>query len=385
VSNEQRKQVDELIGLLMERAETQGYLSHDDVNELAEDLGIRKISSIVAKLRAKGVEFFDLENFEDNPNDLSLDLGNTANDEDEYLTQDSLSIYFKDMSKVPLLNKEEEIEIAKKIKAGEEASQRMQADLEISDEKLKYYEAKIQDAQNARDHLIRANTRLVISVAKKYSRHGIALTDLIQEGNLGLMKAVSKFDHTKGFRFSTYATWWIRQSITRSIADNSRTIRLPVHMSDRIRNIYKKNHELEQSLGRKPSTEELAEATGLTVKKLQWSIKVSWIPLSLESPVGDEEDSELGAFIEDQQTPSPIQAVYDNLLKEKLAEILSTLPPREMKVIKMRFGLLDGKTYTLEEVGNKFGLTRERIRQIEAIALRHLRHPKRTAELKEFY
>lgn len=385
MSNEQRKQVEELIGLLMERADTQGYLSHDDVNELAEDLGIRKVSSIISKLRAKGVEFFDLDSFEENSNEYPLELSSTDHDEDEYLSQDSLSIYFKDMSKVPLLNKEEEITIAKKIKAGEEAIQQIQADLDITDENLRACELKILDAQNARDHLIRANTRLVISVAKKYSRHGIALTDLIQEGNLGLMKAVNKFDHTKGFRFSTYATWWIRQSITRSIADNSRTIRLPVHMSDRIRNIYKKNHELEQALGRKPSTEELAEATGLTVKKLQWSIKVSWIPLSLESPVGDEEDSELGMFIEDQQTPTPMQVVYDNLLKEKLAEVLATLPAREMKVIKMRFGLLDGRTYTLEEVGNKFGLTRERIRQIEAIALRHLRHPKRTSELKEFY
>lgn len=381
---QQKKQIEELIGLLSERADIQGYISTDDVNELAEDFEIQNLSSVISALKVKGVDFFDLESDVESPSS-PFEIAGGDSDDDDYVTQDSLSLYFKDMSKVPLLNKEEEVEIAIKIRAGEEATHRMQAELDLTEDKIRLYELKIQEAQGARDHLIRANTRLVISVAKKYSRHGVALIDLIQEGNLGLMKAVGKYDHTKGFRFSTYATWWIRQSITRSIADHSRTIRLPVHMSDRIRNIYKKNHELEQSLGRKPSSEELAEATGLTVKKLQWSMKVSWLPLSLESPVGDEEDSELGMFIEDQHTPTPQQVVYDNLLREKLMEVLNTLPPREMKVIKMRFGLLDGRAYTLEEVGNKFGLTRERIRQIEAIALRHLKHPKRTSELKEFY
>jgi RNA polymerase primary sigma factor len=198
------------------------------------------------------------------------------------------------------------------------------------------------------------------------------------------MKAVGKYDYKRGFRFSTYATWWIRQTITRSIADQSRTIRLPVHMADRVRNIFKINHELEQKLGRVPTTEELAEALNLSVKKVQWILKVSWLPLSLESPVGDDEESELGMYIEDEFSPTPLQSVYQSMLREKLAEVLSTLSPREARIIQMRFGLGDGTAYTLEEVGQKFGLTRERIRQIEGKALRRLRHPRRARQLKDY-
>ena len=214
--------------------------------------------------------------------------------------------------------------------------------------------------------------------------HAIPFLDLIQEGNLGLMKAVEKYDVHRGFRFSTYATWWIRQSITRSISDQARTIRVPVHMTDRIRQIYKSTHELEQALGRVPKPEELAEKTGLDVKKVNWILKVSMLPLSLDSPIGDNEDTDLGMLIEDENNPSPIQSAYQSLLKEKIEEVLGTLSPREARVLRLRFGLDNDKAYTLEEVGEKFGLTRERIRQIEGKALRRLRHPRRSRQLKDY-
>ena len=388
VTSSQRSKHSEVLNLLIERAGIQGYLTTDDVMELASDFDVEKRSVIMHALRQRGVEFFDVD-IEEETNrtgfggEIEVPSSTSALD-DGIGSEDSLTLYFKEMSKVPLLSHKEEIEIAIRIKKGDSALEEIKLTSDIDPDRRDELEHDITEAQNAREHLIKANTRLVISVAKKYANHGVALIDLIQEGNLGLMKAVSKFDHEKGFRFSTYATWWIRQSITRSIADHSRTIRLPVHMSDRIRNIYKKNHALEQKLGRTPTIEELAEELNIPVKKLQWSMKVSWLPLSLDSPMGDDDESELGMFIEDDITPTPTQVVYQNLLKEKISQVLATLPPREMKIIKMRFGLLDGRIYTLEEVGLKFGLTRERIRQIEAIALRHLRNPKRSSELRDF-
>jgi RNA polymerase primary sigma factor len=242
-----------------------------------------------------------------------------------------------------------------------------------------------EEGELAREHLIKANTRLVVSIAKRYVGRGVPFLDLIQEGNLGLMKAVEKYEYQRGFRFSTYATWWIRQTITRAIADQGRTIRVPVHMVDRIRQLYKTSHEMEQKLGRVPTTEELAEQVGIQPHKVDWMMRVSWLPLSLESPINeDEEEAELGMFVEDDVTPTPIQSAYSKLLSEKIQEVLDTLPPREARILRLRFGLENGRSYTLEEVGQKFGLTRERIRQIESKALRRLRHPRRSRQLRDY-
>jgi RNA polymerase primary sigma factor len=300
-------------------------------------------------------------------------------------SDDPIGLYLKEMSRVPLLSAEEELEIAICIEKGRRA--RRKADLlqghkaGIERRKLN---SMIEDGVSAREQLIKANTRLVVSIAKRYIGRGVAFLDLIQEGNLGLMKAVEKYDYKRGFRFSTYATWWIRQTISRAVADQARTIRVPVHMTDRIRQLYQANRELEQKLGRQPTIEELAQILKTSVSKVQWILKASAIPLSLETPVGDEEDSELGMFIEDEVSPSPMQSAYESMLKDKLEEVLTSLGPREARVLRLRFGLDDGKVYTLEEVGQKFGLTRERIRQIEGRALRRLRHPKRARELKDY-
>ena len=294
-------------------------------------------------------------------------------------------MYLKEMSRVPLLRMEEELELAVRIERGRKAKEeKIKLTGRQNASKRSKLDGIIEDGLGARDHLIKANTRLVVSIAKRFMGRGVAFLDLIQEGNLGLMKAVEKYDYTRGFRFSTYATWWVRQTISRAISDQARTIRVPVHMIDRIRHLYKANHELEQVLGRQPTVEELAKKVDLPVQRVQWIMKVSWQPLSLESPVGDEEESELGHFIEDEVSLTPMQSAYQSLLKEKLEEILSTLTPREARVLRLRFGLEDGRIYTLEEVGRKFGLTRERIRQIEGRALRQLRHPMRARQLKDY-
>ncbi len=298
---------------------------------------------------------------------------------------DAVGLYLKEMSRVPLLSTEEEVSISKRIEAGRKADRKLAKLNGHTPAKEKAaLKSLIEDGQHARDHLIQANTRLVVSIAKKYLGRGVPFLDLIQEGNLGLMKAVKKYDYRRGFRFSTYATWWIRQTITRSIADQGRTIRVPVHMIDRIRLLYKTARRLEQDLGRPPQVDELADALDVDERKVQWMLKVSWLPLSLESPIGDDDDSELGMFVEDSKSPSPSQAALQNLLTDKVEEILGTLSPREARILRLRFGLENGRAYTLEEVGEKFGLTRERIRQIEGKALRRLRHPMRARQLREY-
>jgi RNA polymerase primary sigma factor len=385
-----RRRSTEVLNILLEKASIQGYLTTDDLVEVYPDAGqdTEHLSVIMLALRNQGVEILD-ETSEENPYQEDLQEteqeGWLESDFQSVATEDTIGLYLKDMSRVPLLKLEEELDLALRIEAGRGAKKELACfDGRRRSLERARLEALVQDGLLARDHLIKANTRLVVSIAKRYMGHAIHFLDLIQEGNLGLMKAVEKFDVHRGFRFSTYATWWIRQTITRAIADQSRTIRVPVHMSDRIHQVYKTTHELEQHLGRVPTPEELAEKLGLDVKKINWILKVSWLPLSLESPIGDDEESELGMFIEDEFSPTPMQSAYQNLLKEKIEEILGTLPPREARVLRLRFGLNDDKAYTLEEVGQKFGLTRERIRQIEGKALRRLRHPRRARQLKEY-
>lgn len=333
-------------------------------------------------------------NFEDGLDDYDYALADddyeaeALDDEEERFelvdlsSSDTVGLYLKEMSRVPLLSTEEEISLARRMEAGLSAQKRLKRN--PTHAKAAEWASLVQDGLDARDHLVKANTRLVVSIAKKYMSRGVPFLDLIQEGNLGLMKAVEKFDYTRGFRFSTYATWWIRQTITRAIADQGRTIRVPVHMSDRIRRLYRVVRELEQIHGRKPSLDEIAAEMQEAPRKIEWMLKVSWQPLSLEHPVGDDDDSELGNFIENDSAPTPSESAYNNMLCEKIEELLGTLTPREARILRLRFGLANGRSYTLEEVGEKFGLTRERIRQIEGRALRRLRHPRRSRQLRDY-
>jgi RNA polymerase primary sigma factor len=379
-----------LVQELMEWAEKQGFLTTDEVLELLADGddGTEPYDEVIGLLHGAGVEIFEdkddlpdegflADEFEDEDEE-GFDLSSVASD-------DTVGLYLKEMARVPLLSTDEEIMLAQRLEAGINAQEAIiRAERRSEPEHLNRLKGEVEDGKLARDHLIRANTRLVVSIAKRYMGRGVQFLDLIQEGNLGLMKAVEKFDYKRGYRFSTYATWWIRQTITRAIADQGRTIRVPVHMSDRIRHLYKTVRQLEQEFGRKPTPEEIATEMNLEPRKVQWMLKVSWRPLSLERPVGEEEDSELGNFIEDESTPTPMQSAYQNLLREKVEEVLSTLTPREARILRLRFGLHNGRQYTLEEVGQKFGLTRERIRQIEGKALRRLRHPRRSRHLRDF-
>ena len=324
------------------------------------------------------IELFE-EAFEE---DLELDEEEDDHDLGEIASSDTVGLYLKEMARVPLLTTEEEVQLAMRQEAGQKAEGQLKQ--APDHERRAEWQFLIQDGLNARDHLIKANTRLVVSIAKKYMSRGVPFLDLIQEGNLGLMKAVEKFDYHRGYRFSTYATWWIRQTITRAIADQGRTIRVPVHMTDRIRQLYRVARDLEQETGCKPSVEEIAEVMECDPRKVQWMLKVSWRPLSLEHPVGKDDDSELGSFIENDREPNPSDSAYNKLLKEKIEELLNTLTPREARILRLRFGLQNGHCYTLEEVGQKFGLTRERIRQIEGRALRRLRHPRRSRKLRDY-
>ncbi|MGH2620705.1 MAG: RNA polymerase sigma factor RpoD [Anaerolineales bacterium] len=373
---------------LMEKGDYQGFITTEDIVavfpevEESED----RLERLETFFRGSGVEVF--EDLSQVPLHLRPEV--TYDQPEEFdlsaiSSDDTVGLYLKEMARVPLLSTEEEVDLAKRIERGNHAGTELRRRNGNTAAKRKgELKARVADAKAARDHLIKANTRLVVSIAKKYMARGVPFLDLIQEGNLGLMKAVEKFDYKRGFRFSTYATWWIRQTITRSIADQGRTIRVPVHMSDRIRRLYKVARTLEQTLGRKPTPEEIAEDLDMDPRKVQWMMRVSWRPLSLETPVGEDEDSELGSFVEDETTPTPTQSAYANLLRDKIEEVLTTLSPREARILRLRFGLHNGRSYTLEEVGQKFGLTRERIRQIEGKALRRLRHPRRSRQLRDY-
>jgi len=379
-----------ILDSLLEKADLQGHLTMGDLEEIIPRSGstTEVLDELVGVLAEQGIEVV----YQEEEEDVSEENSDSETDMDPMAgftrvpTDDTISLYLREMSQVPLLNMEQEVSLSKRYEAGRAARDKLiKQSKKCPPDVLLQLAQTEEDGLLAREHLIKANTRLVVSVAKRYTGRGVPFLDLIQEGNLGLMKAVEKFDYRRGFRFSTYATWWIRQTITRSIADQGRTIRVPVHMVDRIRVMYKSIHELEQRFGREPTIDELSEMLEMPKDKVEWMIRVSWLPLSLETPINDDEDeSELGNFVEDRDTPTPPQSVYSKLLSEKIEEILDALPFREARILRLRFGLENGRFYTLEEVGKKFGLTRERIRQLETKALRRLRHPRKSGQLREY-
>ena len=378
----------EAFAALIEKGDFQGYIVTDDIVTVFPEVedSEDRLERLQTFFRTAGIEVY--EDLAQVPPHLLQEI--EAEDVQPFdlsaiSSDDTVGLYLKEMARVPLLTTEQEVDLAQRIERGTFSEDELgNTNGKLPAQRRSELNGYIQDARAARDHLIKANTRLVVSIAKRYMGRGVPFLDLIQEGNLGLMKAVGKFDYHRGYRFSTYATWWIRQTITRAIADQGRTIRVPVHMSDRIRRLYKIARQLEQNIGHKPTPEEIADAMEIDSRKVQWMMRVSWRPLSLETPVGEDEDTELGSFVEDDSTPTPTQTAYQNLLRDKIEEVLSTLSPREARILRLRFGLHSGRPYTLEEVGQKFGLTRERIRQIEGKALRRLRHPRRARQLRDY-
>jgi len=370
-----------------------GYVSYEDIQrafpQAEED--VSQLDNAIARLLEAGITVGGPG--EKAPVGLAaaietIDSGETVKAEEDIYraieVDDTIGLYLKEIGKVALLTAEEEVSLAKRMEAGKKAQNRLNAARYADDEKRYELEMQLDDGIYAREHLIRANSRRVISVAKKYIGRGVPFLDLIQEGNIGLIRASNKFDYKRGHKFSTYATWWIRQAVTRAIADQSRTIRVPVHMGDQINKMLRISHQLTQRLGRGPTPEELAAELEIPVRKVEQMLDVARRPLSLEMPTDDEGDSTLGDFVEDTDSPSPPDRVSAAMLKDLLLEILVDLPPREVKILQMRYGLLDGQTYTLEQVGKKLGVTRERVRQIEAQALSRLRHPAHARRLRDF-
>jgi len=377
---------------LLALGRSQGYVTYDDVMEAIPEaeLNIEQLEDALAALIEQEIEISEVElgesAGEERPEKESVVIDTTivGADLSSIDVDDSISLYLREIGRIPLLTAEQEVELAKRMEAGRTAKKRLSREGQLGAEERQQLREVIRDGKAAQEHLIKANSRLVVSVAKKYVGRGVPFLDLIQEGNIGLIRAVKKFDYRRGFKFSTYATWWIRQAVTRAIADQGRTIRVPVHMYEQINRLARASRQLVQELGRDPTTDEIAEELGVSSKKVERTIKVAQRPLSLEMPVGEEDDSFLGDFIEDSEAPSPTDQASQQLLRDQIEDIFISLSPREVRILQLRFGLVDGYAYTLEEVGRKFGVTRERIRQIEAQALGRLRHPSRSRKLRDF-
>ena len=362
----ENKTIKSTVKKLIDTGKKNGMITYSEIMDALEEIDLDKdqIDEIYEQFAAMGIEVVgdrdDVDDVDDIEDD-EIDIDEKIEDDEALLKgvniDDPVRMYLKEIGKVALLTAEEEVELAKRMEAGDEEAKRC---------------------------LVEANLRLVVSIAKRYVGRGMLFLDLIQEGNLGLIKAVEKFDYQKGFKFSTYATWWIRQSITRAIADQGRTIRVPVHMIENINKLVRTQRQLVQDLGREPTPEEIAETMNIEVDKVMDMMRIAQKPISLETPIGEEEDSQLGDFIEDEHVDTPVDITTQIFLKEQLFEVLETLTPREQQVLRLRFGLDDGRTRTLEEVGQVFDVTRERIRQIEAKALRKLRHPTRSKKLKDY-
>ena len=403
---------------LIETGKRNGKLTTKEINDAIEETGfdVEQIDKLYETLERNSVEIVDEPDSEADAftlTEASVDMFESALSAEGVAIDDPVKVYLKEIGRVPLLTPDEEIKLALAIQEGNKAvetkkekfapvleveqnkklsirdrNEAMNAVLEpmssVQREELKTLDKLISQGDRAKQRLSEANLRLVVSIAKRYVGRGMQFLDLIQEGNLGLIKAVEKFDHTKGFKFSTYATWWIRQAITRAIADQARTIRIPVHMVETINKVKKVSSQLLHQNGHEPTADEISEALDMPVEKVREIMRVAQEPVSLETPIGEEEDSHLGDFIPDEDAPVPAEAASHTLLKEQLASVLGSLTPREEKVLRLRFGLEDGRPRTLEEVGKEFNVTRERIRQIEAKALRKLRHPSRSKRLKDF-
>lgn len=393
-----------LIEILELGKKKKNMLEYQEIADFFKDLNRdpEKFEMVIDYLEQNGIDVLKISNDDDVDDDIILD------DEDEVevekidlsvpegvSVEDPVRMYLKEIGKVPLLSADEEIELAQNMEDGAVATEKInvlkgridgaseEEKAEIKEE-IKTLQRDVDKGADAKKRLAEANLRLVVSIAKRYVGRGMLFLDLIQEGNLGLIKAVEKFDYKKGYKFSTYATWWIRQAITRAIADQARTIRIPVHMVETINKLIRVSRQLLQELGREPSPEEIAKEMNMPVERVREILKISQEPVSLETPIGEEEDSHLGDFIKDDNVPVPADAAAFTLLKEQLEEVLGTLTEREQKVLTLRFGLEDGRARTLEEVGKEFNVTRERIRQIEAKALRKLRHPSRSRKLKDY-
>jgi len=395
---------EKLVELLAIGKKKKNILEYQEISDFFKDLNLdaEKMELVLDYLDHNGIDVLKIVDDDDDDDEIILTEEDDVEVEkidlsvpDGVSVEDPVRMYLKEIGKVPLLSAEEEIELAQKMEAGniavekinilnermEEADEAEVAELE---EEIKNLQGDADAGAEAKKRLAEANLRLVVSIAKRYVGRGMLFLDLIQEGNLGLIKAVEKFDYRKGYKFSTYATWWIRQAITRAIADQARTIRIPVHMVETINKLIRVSRQLLQELGREPSPEEIAAEMNMPVDRVREILKISQEPVSLETPIGEEEDSHLGDFIRDENVPVPADAAAFTLLKEQLEEVLGTLTEREQKVLTLRFGLEDGRARTLEEVGKEFNVTRERIRQIEAKALRKLRHPSRSRKLKDY-